>query len=72
MLAVILGLIFVAAGGFGVFVWYGDFLVVIKGLMPFTLAVGGVISVIAGVTSIVESFEPKDGNETPPAENKQK
>ena len=66
MLAVILGLVFVIAGGFGVFVWRADFINVLKGLLPFLFFMGGIISVIAGVTSIVESLEPK-----PSAENSQ-
>ena len=59
MLAVLLGLIFAVAGGLGMYLWKADFLIVLKGLLPALFLVGGAISVVAGVTSIVESFEAK-------------
>jgi hypothetical protein len=70
MLAVLLGLMFVVAGAFGVFVWKVDFVVVLKGLLPFLFLVGGVISIVAGTTSIVESFGPKNEAENEPQEKK--
>lgn len=71
MLAVLLGLVFAMAGVYGLIVWKGDFFVVLKGLFPFLFLVGGAISVVAGITSIAESFESKNeaGNE-PPQEKK--
>ncbi len=72
MLAVILGLVFIMAGGCGVLVWKGDFIIVLKGLVPFMFVVGGVISIVAGITNITESFESKTGDDNPPAENKEK
>ena len=72
MLAVILGIVFIVAGGFGVFVWKNDFFLVIRGLVPFMLVIGGFISVVAGVTNITESSQPKMNEENPAAENKGK
>lgn len=70
MLAVLLGLAFVVAGALGIFVWKVDFVVVLKGLLPFLSLVGGAISIVAGITSIVESFEPKTDAENEPQEKK--
>ena len=72
MLAVILGIIFVLAGATGVYVWKGEFLEVIKGLVPFMLVIGGGISIVAGITSIVESFEKKEESQTADADSKPK
>jgi hypothetical protein len=63
MLAVIIGLLFVIAGGLGVITWKADFVVILKGLMPIMLVAGGMISVIAGIMSIIESPESKISEE---------
>jgi hypothetical protein len=57
MLAVIVGLVFVALGLWGVIAWWTSFLVILKGLVPVMLACGGLLAVIAGVTSIRDSME---------------
>jgi len=72
MLAVILGLVFVLAGAVGVYVWKGEFLFVLKGLVPFMLVIGGAISIVAGLTNIIESFEKKEESETADAGSKPK
>jgi hypothetical protein len=63
MLAVLLGLVFAVAGAFGVYFWKADLVIVFKGLLPFLFLVGGAISVVAGITSIAESFESKPESE---------
>jgi ABC-type transport system involved in multi-copper enzyme maturation permease subunit len=70
MLAILLGFVFVVAGALGMFIWKGDFVIVLKGLLPFLLLVGGVISVVAGITSISESFPPKAETEDETQEKK--
>ena len=65
MLAVIMGLLFMLAGGLGIIMWRGEFIVVLKGLAPVMIIVGGFISVVAGATSIAESFESKADGESP-------
>lgn len=54
MLALLIGLVFVAGGLWGLFSWWGDFLTVARGLFPILFAVGGLIAVIAGVTGLSE------------------
>ena len=63
MLAIILGMIFVAIGVFGVVAWWSAFLIVLKGLVPVMLACGGLLAVIAGITSIRDSMAPRTTEE---------
>lgn len=65
MLAVILGLIFMALGLWGLIAWWGSFILVLKGLVPVLILFGGFIAVVAGVTSIRDSMESRSsGRET--------
>lgn len=52
MLAILVGILFIVAGCFGISLWSSDFMFVIRGIMPFMFAVGGLISVVAGISSI--------------------
>lgn len=52
MLAIVFGLVFMALGLWGLLSWWGDFLIILKGLFPVLFFFGGVIAVIAGATSI--------------------
>jgi len=72
MLAVIIGLIFMIAGAWGILAWHADFMAVLRGLVPFMLTVGGAISMIAGITSISESYGEKPADAGPQEENKPK
>lgn len=54
MLALLIGLVFVVCGLWGLFVWWCDFVAVARGLFPILFAVGGLIAVIAGATSMSE------------------
>ena len=60
MLAVLIGLVFVVAGVWGIIAWSYDFIAVFKGLMPFMLAVGGFLSIVAVARSMSESYEEKN------------
>jgi len=57
MLAILVGILFIVVGCFGVLVWTPDFIVVVRGFMPFMIAIGGVISVIAGISSIKDRLD---------------
>ena len=70
MLAVLLGLVFIVAGGYGVFIWRAEFIVFLKGALPLMFFVGGFISVIAGITSISESADPKAADENTDVQEK--
>lgn len=59
MLAVIVGLIFMALGLWGVISWWPSFMIVLKGLVPIMIVCGGFLAVIAGVTSIRDSIESR-------------
>jgi len=63
MLAVIVGLIFVILGIWGVIAWWPLFLIVIKGFIPVMIACGGLLSVIAGATSIRDIMEGRTTKE---------
>lgn len=63
MLAVLLGLVFVIAGGYGVYIWRGELLTVLQGALPLLFCVGGMFAVVAGVTSLAESAQSKTGDE---------
>lgn len=59
MLAIILGLIFTGAGLFGIIVWHQDLLIIIKGLFPVLILVGGILAIVAGATSIKDAIDEK-------------
>ncbi|MCK9582381.1 MAG: hypothetical protein M0Q46_01985 [Endomicrobiales bacterium] len=57
MLAILVGILFIVAGCLGVLVWASDFIVVVRGFMPFMIAIGGIISVVAGISSIKDKLD---------------
>ena len=59
MLAVIVGLIFVALGLWGIAAWWPYFVIVLKGSVPPMIIVGGLLAIIAGITSLRDSLETK-------------
>ena len=59
MLAIVMGVIFVTLGLWGVFAWGWEFVVVIKGLIPAMFVCGGILAVIAGITSLRDTLEAK-------------
>lgn len=69
MLAVITGLAFLVLGLWGIIGWWPSFVVFLKGCVPVMIFVGGFLAIVAGVTSIKDSFDMK--NESQPDEKKE-
>jgi hypothetical protein len=57
--ALIGGLVAVALGVWGILLWTSDFLTVIKGSVPLMIALGGLLAVIAGITTMKDAAEAK-------------
>lgn len=71
--ALIGGLIAVALGVWGIVSWFKDFIVVIKGSVPLMVALGGLLSIIAGITTMKDAAEAKKlekENQLPQGEQK--
>lgn len=58
-LGVIIGTIIVLLGLKGIWCWWSDFLVVLKGSVPAMLIFGGAIAVIAGLSEIRDEVSSK-------------
>ena len=52
MLSLILGLLTIALGFYGVSHWTADFAAFLKGVVPVSLICGGLIAVLAGISSL--------------------
>lgn len=52
MTTLILGLASVALGAFGLAQWLPEFLTFLKGLLPLSFICGGLIAVLAGISSL--------------------
>lgn len=52
MIAMLVGLVFVAAGAWGIARWFPDFLIVLRGLGPVSVLLGGLVAVVTGVSSM--------------------
>jgi fatty acid desaturase len=63
MLAVIFGLIFMVLGIWGLAAWWWDFVAILRGLIPPLIICGGLLAVIAGVTSMRDAAESKAAKE---------
>lgn len=61
MMAILIGLVFIALGAWGLFIWFPEFIFVMKGFLSVSLFLGGLISVIAGFAS----FRPPRSNGPP-------
>lgn len=51
MTAILIGLLFIGAGLCGMVYWFHDFLLVMRGFLPVSIFIGGVVSLIAGIAS---------------------
>ncbi|OGS18944.1 MAG: hypothetical protein A2219_07950 [Elusimicrobia bacterium RIFOXYA2_FULL_50_26] len=71
MLAIIVGLVFMVLGLLGLLAWWPDFIAVFKGFVPIMIMIGGLIAVVAGATSVMDSMEPKDDSSSKPEEKKE-
>lgn len=52
MTAVVIGIIFIVLGLWGLVSWLSSFIEVLQGLGPISLLVGGVMALIAGMSSL--------------------
>lgn len=52
MIASLIGILFIALGLYGILNWAHEFVVVIKGLVPISLILGGLLGLFAGVSSL--------------------
>ena len=51
MTSVLFGLAFILFGVWGMNAWFGDLLLVLRGLAPLSLFLGGVVALIVGLSS---------------------
>lgn len=51
MIAVLVGLVFVVLGAWGIARWFTDFLLVMRGLGPVSVLLGGLVAVVTGFSS---------------------
>ena len=72
MLALIVGLVFSAIGLVGIVKWFDSFKDVLKGSIPAMLLCGGLLAIIAGITSIKDSIEAKKLEQEKQKEGEQK
>jgi len=71
MLALIIGLIVaIVAAYIGLAYWLSDVVVVLKGSIPLMFFCGGILAVIAGITSIKDEIEAKKLEEEQKKEQK--
>ncbi|EFK95046.1 membrane protein [sediment metagenome] len=71
------GIVFAIIGVVLMVIWKGELVSVLKGSVPLMLALGGILAIIAGITSIKDSIEAKkleqeSQKETPPEQPEQK
>jgi hypothetical protein len=52
MIAVLVGLVFVVAGAWGIARWFPDFIVVVRGLGPVSILLGGLVAVVTGFSTL--------------------
>ena len=51
MLNAVIGLVLLVLGAFGLTMWWQDFGLVLRGLIPFLLVIGGLVAIGAGLTA---------------------
>lgn len=52
MISFLIGLLFIATGLYGIVRWFPDFAIVLRGLIPMSLVLGGLVAVVAGFGAI--------------------
>lgn len=52
MTSIFFGLLTVALASATIFHWWGDGWLILKGLLPFSFICGGLIAIIAGISSL--------------------
>lgn len=69
-LAILGGLIAMAGGGYLLYLWWGPFKAVLKGVVPVVLIFGGLIALIAGISSMRDAARTKKLEEEAKSEEK--
>ncbi len=64
MLHVIIGLVFLVLGVFGIISWWSDFGLVLRGLIPFLLLIGGLIAIGSGLSKVNLENSESESEET--------
>ena len=59
MIALIVGVVVTFLGIAGIVKWFDQFKTVIEGAVPAMLVCGGILAIIAGITSIKDAIESK-------------
>lgn len=59
MVALIIGVVVVILGLLGIITWFPDFVMILRGSVPAMFICGGLLAIIAGITSIKDSIEAK-------------
>ncbi len=70
ILAIIGGLIAMAGGGYLLYRWWPAFVFVLKGVVPILLIFGGLIALIAGISSMRDAARTKKLEEEAKEEKK--
>lgn len=60
MTAVVIGILFIVLGAYGLLSWFHDFVTVLRGFIPFSILVGGLVAVVSGISSL----RPKRSDES--------
>lgn len=63
MVALIIGAIVIVLGVAGIILWFKPFVEVLKGAVPPMFVMGGLLAVIAGVTTIRDEIEARKWEE---------
>ena len=51
MVAVLVGAVFIGLGIWGIVHWFHEFLIALKGFVPISILIGGVVSLITGLAT---------------------
>ena len=70
MLSAVAGMAVCLAALWGVFHWWSDFLTMLRGLAPLSFFFGGLVAVIAGISSLKSKPFPAKGPESSGEESK--
>ncbi|MBI2118749.1 MAG: hypothetical protein HYT97_03875 [Elusimicrobia bacterium] len=52
MMSIVLGLCSLLLGSWGVYFWFGNFIFLLKGLLPISFVCAGIIAILAGISSL--------------------
>lgn len=72
MLSIVVGLLFLLSGLWGIWNWTSDFLLVLRGAVPPMFVLGGILAIVAGASSLRGESDSSPGRSTPPSSNSEK